>query len=103
MARFKTNQPEYLPNLDGPAAIDTINANFGELFRIFADRIEVIKDVSATVSQTLAVIKSENFIVIPVPRAGATLNIAPEVTISTGSFTVAASATATFDCLVLGL
>ncbi len=103
MARFKAQKSQSVPNLDSPAAISIINGNFRNLDSIFADRIEVIEGVSAGVSQTLAVIKSDNYMVLPVALAGASLDVAPEVTKSTGSFTVAASATATFDCFILGL
>ena len=103
MARFKARKSQSVPNLDSPAAISIINANFRNIDSIFADRIEIIGGVTAGVGQTLSVIKSDNYIVLPVALAGASLDVAPEVTKSTGSFTVASSATATYDCLILGL
>lgn len=103
MARLDGPKPQEVPELTTPGARAIINQNFSQIGRFFADRIEIIKSVTASTAQTLSVIKSENYIVIPVSLAGATLDVAPEVTVSTASFTVDASGTAVFDCLVLGV
>ena len=103
MARYSHRKPAPVTSTaDEASRTARINQNFSHLFSFFSDRMEVFLAVTAGVSQTLAAVKSENYIVLAVPLSDPGEE-PPWVTKLTASFTVNASATATYDCLVIGV